>query len=102
MTTVRIPEIEIGHHDLRERPEPAEAVDHRRLLEVLGDRLEEPHEEPGAEGDREGRVDEDQGPERVLEAQGGDDPGQGDEQERRRHEVREEDPDAEPLAPAAR
>src|SRR5437660_1659787 len=61
------------HDDLHDRARPAAAVDHRRLLDVLGDRLEEPHEEPHAEGDRERRVDDDQRPQRVLQAQARDD-----------------------------
>ena len=41
------------------------AVDERGLLELVGQRLEEADQEPGAEGDGEGRVGEEQGAEVV-------------------------------------
>src|SRR5216683_474418 len=90
-----------GNHDPDEGAEPAKTIDHGGLFDVGRDGLEEAHEEPGAEGHGEGRVDQDQGPERVLEPDGGDQAGQGDKEQGRGHEIGEEDPDAELLAPAA-
>src|SRR5207244_11282929 len=84
-----------GDDDLHEGPEPAMAVDHRGLFQVAWDGLEEAHEQPRAEGDREGRVDDYQRPEAVLEPEVADHPRHGDEQERRRDEAGAEDPEAE-------
>ena len=64
--------------------------------------LEEPHQQPGAERDREGRIDQHQRPHRVLQAEFGDDPRQRQEQQRRRHQVGQEDRDPQRLAVAAR
>src|SRR5438034_7080868 len=80
-------------HHAQERAELAAPVDHRRLLDLERHRLEEPHEEPGAERDREGRVHDDQRPPGVLEAELAHDPRERDEQDDRRDEVRHEDGD---------
>src|SRR6266536_719664 len=88
--------------DLAQRAQPGAAVDERGVLELLRDRLEEPHQQPGRERDRERGIDQDQRPERVLEAQLRNEAGQRQEEQRRRHEVREEDADANALPPPAR
>ena len=80
--------------DLDHGPDAAGAVDAGALLQLLRDRLEVAHHEPGAERDQERRVGQDQGPGRVPEPEVPDDVRQRDEQERRRHEVRHEDPGA--------
>src|SRR3954467_12847587 len=111
MTTVRIPGTEMGNtirtsEPSREQPstsagpseeaEPRAAVDERGVFELLRDRLEEPHQQPDRERDRERRIDDDERPELVAEMQVlRDDARQRQEQQRRRHEVREEDRDAE-------
>src|SRR6266853_1863946 len=87
--------------DFYDHGEPAVPVDHRLLLDIPGNGAHESHDEPGAEGDRDGRVDEDQSPERVLQAQHGHDPRQRDEEQRRGDQVGKKNPHAEPLAPAA-
>src|SRR5207245_3414762 len=69
--------------------------DARTLLELLGNGLEVAHQEPGAEGDQEGRVGEDQCPRGVAELEVPDDVGERDEQERGRHEIGDEDRRAE-------
>ena len=102
MTTVRIPGSEIGKDDQEERLQPGRTVHQRRLLELLRDRLEEAHQEPRRERDREGRVDDDQRPERVLEVELGDEPRQRKEEQRGRNEVHEKDRHACTLAPSAR
>ena len=60
-----------GNRDdhLDECTEPAQAVDHRRILEIAWDRLEEAHEQPGAEWHREAWIDEHQRPQRILQAE---------------------------------
>src|SRR3954454_3031348 len=89
-------------HDPHERPEPGATVDQRRVLELLRDRFEEPHQQPDRKRDREGRVDEDQRPEPVLEADLRDHARQGQKEECRRHQIRQEDRDAEAAAEPAR
>ena len=101
ITTVRIPGSEIGKTIRRSARRREAAVDERGVLELARDRLEEPHQQPGRERDRERRVDEDQRPEPVLQPELGDHARERQEEQRRRHEVDEEDPDAEALAPAA-
>ena len=49
MTTVRMPGSEIGRTILYERLESRAAVDERGVLQLLRDRLEEPHQEPRRE-----------------------------------------------------
>ena len=57
------------HHqrqdDEADRLQPARAVDHRRLVEILRDRVEIARQHPDREGDREGRMAEDDAEERV-------------------------------------
>src|SRR5262245_399680 len=72
-------------------PETGGSVDARALLEFLGDGLEVAHEEPGGEGDEERRIGQDESPRRVAQLEGADDVGERDEQERRRHEIGDED-----------
>src|SRR5216110_525805 len=84
-------------HHTQQRAELAAPVDHRRLLDLERHRLEEPHEEPGAERDREGRIHHDQRPPGVLEVELAHDPRERDEQDDRRHEVRHEDGDPQVL-----
>src|SRR5438105_14579095 len=56
-------------HHAEQRAELAAAVHHGRLLDLEGHRLEEAHQQPRAEGDREGRVDDHQRPPRVLQVE---------------------------------
>src|SRR6266849_890721 len=88
--------------DAPKRTQARAAVDEGRVLELLRDRLEEPHQQPRRERDRERRVDEDQRPERVLHVELGDDPGERKEEQRRRDQVNQEDADTDALAPPAR
>src|SRR3954468_4338670 len=67
------------------------AVDAGALLELLRDRLEVAHHQPGTERDEEGRVGQDQRPWRVAELEVADDLGQRDEQQRLRHQISDED-----------
>src|SRR4030095_9239679 len=80
-----------GEDDADHGPEARGPVDARALLQLLGDGLEVAHEEPGAEGDEEGRVRQDQGPRGVAELEGPDDVGERDEEQGGRHEVGHED-----------
>src|SRR5919106_1211605 len=88
--------------DPRERLDPRAAVDQGGVLELLRDRLEEPHQEPGRERDSEGRVHQDQREQRVLEAEPRDEGGEGQEQQGRRDQVDEEDADSRRLTPTPR
>src|SRR5918995_2884184 len=88
--------------DQEERLQSRRPVDQRRVLELLRNGLEEAHEEPCRERHREGRVDEDQRPERVLEVELRDEPREREEEQRRRDQVDEEDGDACALTPPAR
>src|SRR5688500_5823018 len=85
--------------DQEERLQARRSVDQRRVLELLRDGLEEAHQEPRREGHREGRVDEDQRPERVLEVELRDQPRKREEEQCRRDQVDEEDGDACALTP---
>src|SRR5918999_3086731 len=91
-----------GQDDPPERSQPGGAVHLGGVLELPRDRLEEAHQEPRGEGDREGGVDEHERDQGVLEAELGDHAREGEEEERRRGEVGEEDADAEALSPAPR
>src|SRR5919106_5975034 len=84
-----------GEDDADHGAEPAGAVDAGALLELLGDRLEVAHQQPGTEGDQEGRIGEDQRPRRIAELEVANDIGQRDEQKRRRHQIGHEDGRAE-------
>ena len=88
-----------GHRDRQDDVDhrlPARgAVDAGALLELLRDRLEVAHHQPGAERDQEGRIGEDQRPRRVAEPEVADDLGQRDEQQGLRHQVGDEDHGAE-------
>src|SRR3989441_7984932 len=79
-----------GHGDREDDPhhraEARRAVDPRALLELLGDRLEIPHEEPRTERDQERRVRQNQRPRRVADLEGADDVRERDEEERRRYQ----------------
>ena len=94
-------EIRPGHRerqdDLGEYLPARRAVDQRAFLQLVGDGAEIAHQQPGAERDQEGRVGEDQRPARVEEAQLRHDGGERDEQDRRRHQVGEEDREADLL-----
>src|SRR5215510_13050025 len=83
--------------DTAERAELAAAVHHRRFLDLERHCLEEAHEEPGTERDGERRIHDHERPPAVLEVERADDPRQGNEQDDRRHQVREEDPDPQVL-----
>src|ERR1700681_1844325 len=48
------------YHHLDERAKAAQPIDHGCVLKVARDRLEEPHQKPGAERHRETRIDEDE------------------------------------------
>src|SRR5437899_3275331 len=104
-----------GEHDHRQDPRNDEArrhfqdhaeaavpVDHRLLLDLPGDGAQKSHDEPGAKWNGHRRVDQDQRPQRVLEAEQRDQSRERHEQERRRDEVREKDRHAHALAPATR
>src|SRR5207237_10080357 len=73
---------------------PRRAVEERALLYLHGHAAEEAHEEPGAEGDGEGRVAQDERPDGVVDVQRADELRKGDEEDRRRNEIGEEDGDA--------
>src|SRR6185503_5313301 len=81
--------------DLDHGPYPRGPVDPRALLQLLRNRLEVAHEQPRAERDEERRIGQDQRPRRVAEPEVADDVGQRDEQERRRHQIGDEDAGAE-------
>src|SRR5207237_4160691 len=80
-----------GKDDPHHRPEARGPVDARALLELLRDRLEVAHEQPRAERDEERGVGEDQGPRRIAQLEVADDIRERDEEQRRRHQVRDED-----------
>ena len=84
----------------QERAVGVVAVDQRRLLGFRRDRLEEAHQQPGAERHRDGGIDHDQRQQRITESEGHDDAEQGNEQQRRRHQVDDEHEDAGAFAPA--
>src|SRR5581483_2392137 len=88
-------------NDAPQRAQARAAVDERGVLELLGNRLEEPHQQPRRERDRKRGVDEDHRPERVLQVELGDQPRERQEEQRRGDEIDEEDPDAHRLAQAA-
>jgi hypothetical protein len=75
----------------QERGDAAGAVDQGRLLQLLGQRLEEADEQPGAERHREGRVREEQRGEVVGGAQLGQHPVERDEEQRGRDQVEDQD-----------
>src|SRR4051812_17847725 len=77
--------------DLGEDLPAARAVDQGALLELVGDRLEVPHQQPGRERDQDRRIDQDEGENRVEQAVLMDHGRERDEQDRGRHEVGEED-----------
>src|SRR5579864_7129999 len=81
--------------DVDHRPPARGAVDARAFFELLRDRLEVAHQEPGAERNQEGRIGEDQRPRRIAETEVADDVGERDEQQRLRHQVGDENPGAE-------
>ena len=81
--------------DVEHRLPARRAVDAGAFLELLRDRLEVAHHQPGAERDQEGRIGQDQRPGRVAELEVADDLGERDEQQRLRHEVGDEDAGAE-------
>src|SRR6267378_1732711 len=87
-----------GQDHADESPQSAHPVHHRRLLDVPGDGLEEPHHQPGAEGDGKARIGHHQRPETVLEAQRAHHLGERDEEDGRRDQVSEEDPDPQLLS----
>src|SRR4026207_102300 len=91
-----------GEDDQEERLQARRAVDQGGVLEFLGNRLEEPHQEPGRERDRERGVDEDQRPERVLQVELRDEPREREEEQGRRDQIDEEDRDPGALAPSTR
>src|SRR4029077_7543400 len=90
-----------GNQELQKGAEASEAVHHGGVLEFPGNGLEEAHEQPDGKRNGEGGVNENQAPERILQAEKSDDPGKRDEEQRGRNEIGEEDGDAEALAPAA-
>ncbi len=73
------------------------AVDQRAFLQFVGDGLEVAHQQPRRERDEDGRIDQHQRHRRVEQAVGLDDGGERDEQDRRRHEVGQEDQAADEL-----
>ncbi len=56
------------NHGSPDRSQTAIAVDHRLFFDIPGDRFEEPHHQPDAERNREGRVDQHHRPFRVLQS----------------------------------
>src|SRR6266581_9261162 len=62
--------------DVDHRLPARRAVDPGAFFQLLGDRFEIPHHQPGAERDEEGRVGQDQGPGRIAEVKVADDVGQ--------------------------
>src|SRR5439155_454040 len=74
-----------------ERLDPRGAVHQRGLLQLRGERLEEPDEQPRAERNRERGVGEEQRHQRVRRAQLGEHPVEWDEEQRGRDQVDDED-----------
>src|SRR5918996_527350 len=89
-----------GEDDPPEGPQPGGAVHLGGVLELPRDRLEEPHQEPGGERDREGGVDEHERDEVVLEAHLGDHPRERQEEEGGGDQGGGGDADPEALSPA--
>src|SRR5215831_57335 len=79
-----------GQDDHPEGLEPAAPVDLGALLDLARDRAHEAHEEPGAEGQGEGRVHEDERPDGIDEAEPAHELRQGEEEQGGRNQVREE------------
>ena len=77
--------------DLEQHLHVAGAVDQRRLVELLGDRLEIADHDPGAERHRQRRIDQHHAPIGIEQADRLDDLEQRNEQQRVGHEVGEED-----------
>ena len=84
--------------DLGQDLPAAGAVDQRAFLELERDGLEVAHQQPGRERDQDGRIGQDQRERRVEQAVLEDDGRQRDEQDRRRHQIGEEDRGADPAA----
>src|SRR6267143_2199708 len=70
------------NHHLDESAKSREAVDHGRVFQFPGDRLEEAHEKPDGKRHWEAGINENQGPQRVLQAQIRDHSRQGNESQR--------------------
>ena len=94
MAAVRMPGQHHRDDDEPQHLEAARAVQERALLDLLRHAAEEAHEQPRAEGDRERRVSQDQRPDRVVDVERSDELREGDEEDRRRDQVRQEDRDA--------
>ena len=95
MPAERMPGHRDREDDVDHRLPARRAVDPGAFLELLRDRLEVAHQQPGAERDQEGRVGEDQRPRRVAQVEVADDVGERDEEQRLRHQVGDEDAGAE-------
>ena len=70
------------------------AVDRRRVLELLRDRLEEAAQQPDREGERERRIGDDQRGVRVEQAEIADDDEERDDQQDMREHLRDEEEEA--------
>ena len=82
-------------HDSQDGPDEAAAVEPRCLLDLPRQRLEEPHQHPGAERDREGGIHDHECPPGVEEPECPDHARQWQEKDGRRHEIRHEHRDSE-------
>src|SRR5439155_134649 len=76
---------------------PRDARDELVDEQVVDDRQPQSHQEPRAEWDREGRIDDDQRPPGVLQVERAHDARERDEEDDRRHQIRHEDADPEVL-----
>ena len=85
-------------HDSPEHAQSVAAVDQGRFLELDRDALEVAHQQPGAEGQRQRRVHQDQCTHRVGQADPGDHLEKGNEEQRLRHQVREDEPQGDDAA----
>src|SRR5487761_792087 len=93
---------EIRRHADRQRPVGRAGDERDRVHELVDDEREREDDDSEDPGDRDRRVDDDQRPQAVAEVQVlRDDARQREEEQRWRHEIREEDPDAEPSPDAA-
>src|SRR5919199_3454698 len=78
-----------GQDDAQQHAQSVAAIDERGFLQLERDALEVAHQQPGTERQRDGRVDEDERPDGVRQANAGHHLEERDEQQRLGHKVRE-------------
>src|SRR6202047_3938503 len=89
------------NHQLHERAEARQPIDHRGVFQFLRYRFKESHQQPDREGNGKARINEHHGPDRVLQSKNRHDARQGNEQQRRWNQIREKNRDSHSLAPAS-